>query len=157
MQVVGAHLPALGENPLGYGFRFTYAPGHQPFISFDSEINTFPTHSTGNFGQTQAFFGLKAGARVGQFGLFFKVRPGFDQFGGGADPGRLTRRLNFAMDVGGGVEYYFAPHLALRWDLGDVMTHFGGGVLLAPPGGPLGTSLGTRNSFQTTLGFLVHF
>ena len=150
------HLPVLGATPVGYGFRFTYG-AYLPFLSFDSEINLFPTRSTGNLGQTQAFFGLKAGARIGSWGVFLKARPGVARFGGGAAPQRLTHRTNFALDLGGGVEHYFAPHLALRWDLSNVMTHFGDGMLLAGPGGPIGTRLGTKSNFQTTVGLQVHF
>jgi hypothetical protein len=46
------------------------------------------------------------------------------------------------------------PHVGLRWDLSDVMTHFGSGTLNAGPGGPLGVPLGTRGNFQTTLGIV---
>ena len=152
-QVAFDHLPELGETPTGYGFRFTYA-AYLPLISFDAEVNSFPTHSTGNFGQTQAFFGLKAGARVGHWGVFLKARPGFAHFYGGAAPQRLSQRTNFALDLGGGVEYYFVPHVGLRWDLSDVMTHFGSGLLSFGPGNPIGVPLGTRGNFQTTVGIV---
>jgi hypothetical protein len=155
-QVAIHKVPELGETPLGYGFRFTYG-AYLPFLSFDSEINTFPTSSAGNFGETQGFFGLKAGLRVGKWGGFLKARPGFDHFGGGFDPQRLSSGTHFAMDLGGGVEYYFLPHLGLRWDLSDIMTHFGGATLSAGPGGPLGTPLGTQQNFQTTVGVVVTF
>ena len=155
-QVGFQSLPELGETAGSYGFRFTYGV-YPPFIALDTEINMFPTHTTGNLGQTQFFLGPKIGARVGRFGVFFKVRPGFDHFGGGIDPDRLTRRTNFALDVGGGIEYYFAPNLALRWDLSDVMTHFSSGQVLAPPGNAVGLPLGTIGNFQTTVGIMVHF
>jgi len=155
-QVGFQSLPELGETAGSYGFRFTYGV-YPPFIALDTEINMFPTHTTGNLGQTQFFLGPKIGARVGRFGVFFKVRPGFDHFGGGIDPGRLTRQTNFALDFGGGVEYYFAPNLVLRWDLSDVMTHFGSGQVLAPPGNAIGLPLGTVGNFETTVGIMVHF
>ena len=147
------HLPELGETPVGYGFRFTYA-AFVPFISFDAELNSFPTHATGNLGQTQAFFGLKAGTRVGRWGVFVKARPGLAHFYGGADQQRLTSRTNFALDIGGGIEYYFAPHIGLRWDLSDVSTYFGSGVLNAGPGESIGTPLGTHGNFQTMVGIV---
>ena len=155
-QVGFQSLPELGETAGSYGFRFTYG-AYPPFIAIDSEINMFPTHTTGNLGQTQFFLGPKIGARVGRLGVFFKVRPGFDHFGGGIDPGRLTRQTNFALDFGGGVEYYFAPNMALRWDLSDVMTHFGSGEVLSPPGNAIGLPLGTVGNFETTVGIMVHF
>jgi hypothetical protein len=152
-QLAFDHLPELGETPAGYGFRFTYA-AWLPLISFDAELNSFPTHGSGNFGQTQAFFGLKAGTRVGRWGVFLKARPGFAHFYDGAAQQRLTQRTNFALDLGGGVEYYFIPHVGLRWDLSDVMTHFGSGRLTSGPGGPLGVPLGTHGNFQTTVGIV---
>jgi hypothetical protein len=155
-QVAIHKLPELGETAFGYGFRVTYG-AYLPFLSFDSELNIFPTSSTGNFGETQGFFGLKAGVRVGRWGGFLKLRPGFDHFGGGFDPERMSSETHFALDLGGGVEYYFVPHLGLRWDLSDIMTHFGGTTLSSGPGGPIGTPLGTQQNFQTTLGLVVTF
>jgi len=155
-QVAIHKLPELGETVFGYGFRVTYG-AYLPFLSFDSELNIFPTNSTGNFGETQGFFGLKAGVRVGRWGGFLKLRPGFDHFGGGFNPQRMSSDTHFALDLGGGVEYYFIPHLGLRWDLSDVMTHFGGTTLSSGPGAPVGTALGTQQNFQTTLGLVVTF
>ena len=155
-QVAIHKLPELGETAFGYGFRFTYG-AYLPFLSFDSEINTFPTNSTGNFGETQGFFGLKAGLRVGRWGGFLKLRPGFDHFGGGGDPHRMSSETHFALDLGGGLEYYIVPHVGVRWDLSDIMTHFGGTTLSNGPGGPLGTPLGTQQNFQTTVGMVLTF
>ncbi len=152
-QLAFDHLPELGETPAGYGFRFTYA-ALVPFFSFDAELNSFPTHGSGNFGQTQAFFGLKAGTRVGRWGVFLKARPGFAHFYDGVAQQRLTQRTNFALDIGGGLEYYVLPHIGVRWDLSDVMTHFGSGMLNAGPGSPLGIQLGTQSNFQTTVGIV---
>lgn len=149
-------LPELGETPIGYGFRFTYN-AYPPFLAFDSEVDNYPTSATGNFGETQAFFGLKAGVRVGQWGVFFKARPGFAHFGGGFSEQRLTSRTHFALDLGGGAEYFILPHVGLRWDLSDVMVHYGDAMLQAGPGGPLGTPLGTRGNLQTTIGVIVSF
>lgn len=152
-QVAFDHLPELGETPTGYGFRFTYST-LVPFIAFDTEVNSFPARSTGNLGETQAFFGLKAGMRVRHWGVFLKARPGFAHFYGGAAPQRLSQRTSFALDLGGGIEYYFIPHVGLRWDLSDVTTHFGSGLLTSGPGNPLGAPLGTRGNFQTTVGIV---
>jgi hypothetical protein len=154
-QLAFHHLPELGETPIGGGFRFTYN-GYPPFLAFDSEINFFPTSSTGNLGETQAFFGLRAGVHVSRWGVYAKLRPGFVQFGGGGFPQRLTGRTNFALDLGGVIEYDIVPHIGLRWDLSDVMTHFGNAGLLAGPG-PVGVPLGTQNNFETTIGAVVRF
>jgi hypothetical protein len=60
-QIAVHSLPELGETHPGYGFRFTYN-GYPPFLALDSEINFFPTGSTGNLGETQFFVGLRAGS-----------------------------------------------------------------------------------------------
>ena len=93
---------------MGYGFRAGYE-AYLPFISLESEVNFFPTTSGGDLGETQAFFGLKFGKKIGSWGGFVKVRPGFTHFGGGAFPTRLTEHTKFALDLGGGIEYDLVP------------------------------------------------
>ncbi len=153
-QVAAHSVPELGETRFGYGFRFT--EGLYPFVSLDSEINFFPTSSTGNLGETQGFFGLKAGLKVGRWGVFAKLRPGFDSFGGGSFEQRLTSRTHFALDIGGVVEYYVLPRVALRLDLSDVMTDFGGATLVTGPG-RAGIPLGSQHNFESTFGAVLRF
>ena len=148
-------LPELGETHPGYGFRFTYN-GYAPFLALDSEINFFPTNSTGNLGETQVFAGLRAGVHVSRWGVYAKARPGFVNFGGGGFPQRLTSATHFALDLGGVIEYDVAPHIALRWDLSDVLTDFGGATLLSGPG-YVGAPLHTQHNFQSTIGAVVRF
>ena len=150
------NLPELGETRVGYGFRLTYA-AYLPFISFDAEFNSFPTGSSGNLGETQGFLGLKAGVRVGRWGVFGKARPGIANFGGGAFPNRITGATHFALDLGGGVEYYPLPHIGLRMDLSDVGTFFGNTSLRAGPGTPPGVPLHTQHNFETTTGVVLTF
>jgi hypothetical protein len=154
-QVAAHNVPELGETPFGYGFRFT-DDAYPPFVSLDSEINFFPTSSTGNLGETQGFFGVKAGLKVGRWGVFAKLRPGFDSFGGGSFEQRLTSRTHFALDIGGVVEYYVLPRVALRLDLGDVMTDFGGATLVTGPG-RAGVPLGSQHNFESTFGAMLRF
>jgi hypothetical protein len=153
-QVAAHSVPELGETRFGYGFRFT--EGLYPFVSLDSEINFFPTSSNGNLGETQGFFGLKAGLKVGRWGAFAKLRPGFDSFGGGSFEQRLTSRTHFALDIGGVVEYYVLPRVALRLDLSDVMTDFGGATLVTGPG-RAGIPLGSQHNFESTFGAMLRF
>ena len=148
-------LPELGETHPGYGFRFTYN-GYPPFLALDSEINFFPTDSTGNLGETQLFIGLRAGVHVSRWGVYAKLRPGFASFGGGGFPQRLTSATHFALDIGGVIEYDVAPHVGLRWDLSDVLTDFGSATLLEGPG-YAGAPLHTQHNFQTTIGAVVRF
>jgi hypothetical protein len=148
-------LPELGETHPGYGFRFTYN-GYPPFLALDSEINFFPTSSSGNLGETQLFVGLRVGVHVHRWGVYAKLRPGFANFGGGGFPQRLTSATHFALDLGGVIEYDVVPHIALRWDLSDVLTDFGGATLLAGPG-YIGAPLHTQHNFQTTIGAVLRF
>jgi hypothetical protein len=154
-QLAVHRLPELGETPVGYGFRLTYN-AYLPLVAFDSEVNFFPTSSTGNLGETQGFFGLRAGVHVSRWGIYAKLRPGFASFGGGGFEQRLTARTHFALDVGGVLKYDVAPHVALRWDLSEVLTYFGNATLLAGPG-PVGVPLGTRHNFETTIGAVLQF
>lgn len=154
-QLAVQNLPELGETRAGYGFRFTYN-GYVPFLALDTEVNFFPTSSTGNLGETQAFVGLRAGVHVHRWGVYAKVRPGFAQFGGGADPERLTSSTHFALDIGGVVEYDVVPLIALRWDLSDVLTDFGSATLTSGPG-YVGAPLHTVHNFETTIGAVLRF
>ncbi len=154
-QLAVHNLPELGETHAGYGFRFTYS-GYPPFLALDSEINFFPTSSTGNLGETQVFVGLRAGVHVSRWGVYAKLRPGFADFGGGAFPQRLTSSTHFALDIGGVIEYDVVPHIALRLDLSDVLTDFGGASLLAGPGN-VGAALRSQHNFETTIGAVLRF
>jgi len=152
----GHRLAEMDQTRVGYGFRLGYE-AYLPFISLESEVNFFPTTSSGNLGETQAFFGLKFGKHIGRWGGFLKARPGFTHFGGGAFPQRLTEQTKFALDLGGGVEYDLGPKVSLRWDLSDAKIFYGDAMLTAGPGNTLGAPLGTRNTLQSTFGVVLHF
>jgi hypothetical protein len=152
----GHRLSELDQSRLGYGFLGGYE-AYLPFISLESEVNFFPTTSGGNLGETQAFFGLKFGKKIGRWGGFVRVRPGFTHFGGGAFPNRLTERTKFALDLGGGLEFEVLSRLGLRLDLGDTKIYYGDAQLLATPAGPPGPRLGTHHTFQSSFGLVVHF
>lgn len=154
---IGGHrLSELDQSRLGYGFRLGYE-AYLPFISLESEVNFFPTTSGGDLGETQAFFGLKFGKRIGRWGGFLKARPGLTHFGGGAFSQRLTERTKFAMDLGGGVEFDLSEKVGLRLDLSDVKIFYGDAMVLAAPGGPPGPRLGTHDTLQSTFGLVLRF
>lgn len=154
--MLGHRLAEQNQSRLGYGFRAGYH-AWAPFVSFEGEVNFFPTSATGNLGETQAFFGLKFGKKIGRWGGFVKVRPGFTHFGGGAFPTRLTQQTNFALDLGGGVEYALAPKVDLRLDVGDTKIYYGDAALLSATPGVTSPRLGTRNTLQSSLGIVLHF
>src|SRR3954464_15502682 len=57
------------------GGRLTY--NFHEYVAFDSELVHYPENSSGNFGETQGLFGVRAGKRFGRapVGLFVKARP----------------------------------------------------------------------------------
>src|SRR5262249_51457412 len=77
----GAHLSAHSLSPLdqgnvGFGVRGGYE-AYPPFISLEAEMNFLPWSSKGSFGETQGFFGLRFGKKIGNWGGYIRVRPGF--------------------------------------------------------------------------------
>jgi hypothetical protein len=157
----GAHLSAHGlsqpdQGNVGFGLRGGYE-AYLPFISLEAELNFLPWSTGGSFGETQGLFGLKFGKKIGRWGAFFRVRPGFTHFGDGDFPDQLTESTKFALDLGGGIEYDIAPKVTLRLDLGDTRIYYGDAALRSSPGGPPGPRLGTHDTFQSNIGIVVHF
>lgn len=84
--------------------------------------------------RADAFFGLKLGARGNRFGAFAKLRPGFarlthqSQVCVGDDCARVLMlliqpeyRTEFALDLGGGFEFYPSPRTVARIEMGDTL------------------------------------
>jgi hypothetical protein len=105
-----------------------------------------------------ALFGLKMSARVDNAGVFLKIRPGFIHFEqAGATPTLVDRgsfnTKNFALDLGGGLEFYPSRHTMLRFDLGDTIIRLSGITCPVP-----GCSRGDiSNNFQFGLGVGLRF
>lgn len=132
-----------GRTEAGFGGRFTY--NVTDYLALEAEGNFFPhrclTCTTGNNGRiTEGLFGVKAGRRFNKFGLFAKGRPGFVRFGEGiadfiplsSTPGpfplfEIRRRAttNFAVDVGGVLEFYPSRRIVTRFDAGDTIIRYG--------------------------------
>lgn len=111
----------------GFGGRITYDANR--ILSLEAELNFFPKDSSGRNGQ--GLFGIKAGRRSDKLGVFGKARPGFMRFSRVFDcPGADKRSCDefayaeFAMDLGGVIEYYHSPRSVLRFDVGDTVIHF---------------------------------
>ena len=75
---IGGQIFSFQSHDLGFGWgagsRFTYNLNN--YIAFDSEVNFF-LPDEGPAYATQGLFGIKAGKRTRHFGIFAKVRPGF--------------------------------------------------------------------------------
>ena len=139
---VAAEFSSLTLNPghtePGLGGRFTY--NLNKHVALEAAGYFFPHTcefcSTGRI--TEGLFGVKAGKRFQKWGIFGKARPGLASFskgafnlvpigGGGPFPFRVeSRRLtNFALDVGGVLEFYPSRRIVTRFDFGDTMVRFG--------------------------------
>lgn len=120
------------------------------WLAAEAEIAFFPgdditvrsTLSDTDFGlvyerqRVDGFFGAKIGHRGSRYGIFGKVRPGFtrlnDQGVGcvGVDCARILAvsllaapryQTEFALDVGGGVEFFPSRRTVVRFEFGDTM------------------------------------
>jgi hypothetical protein len=122
----------------GAGGRITY--NINDAFAFEGEANFLPDNEDFLFSggrQTQFLFGLKSGQRSETIGIFGKLRPGFVQFdryfigennpacGGFALPAECfgTKR-NFALDVGGGFEYYPNRFTVIRFDFSNLIIRY---------------------------------
>ena len=129
----------------GFGGRFTY--NINKHVAVEAEGNFFPRDPE-NFYEalkgghkTQALFGIKAGMRSRRIGLFLKLRPGLVSFSNltrvGCDcnaPPPKPSETDFALDVGGVVEFYTSRRTFLRFDLGDTIVHSNSGNTIELPG-----------------------
>jgi hypothetical protein len=164
----GVSLEGFRETVNGLGGRFGY--NFNKNLALDAEFSFFPEAHLGNrqTGQkTQAFAGVRAGARSRYVGLFAKARPGVMFIGevtsgfdcNGTSFGRTCRpnHNNFALDVGGVLELYPSGRAIVRLDAGDTIVRIreargGTGVLFG------GTGAGdTTHNFQFSAGFGYRF
>lgn len=145
---------SVSESPLGIGGRLTY--NINKYAAIDGEIAHFPQNPSGNFGESQAFAGVKAGIRNEKFGLFAKARPGFVRFGGDFFKVRNGgAKSYFAMDVGGVFEFYPNSRVIIRADVGDTIIRFGNDRIQT--GSAAAISPGTTHNLQTGIGIGFRF
>jgi hypothetical protein len=145
----------VGEKPGGFGGRFAYNFTNN--FAFDAEAAYFPENPSGNFGQTVALAGLRAGIRSESFGVFAKLRPGVVRFGGEFFRVRNDGSQNyFAVDVGGVLEFYPSPRVIVRLDFGDTIVPFGDNTINTG-GLPPTIRPGTTHNFQGSFGIGFRF
>jgi hypothetical protein len=140
------------------------------FVYLDASVNFFPkdedTGGPNDGGRIlQGFFGTREGFQVQRFGFFAKVRPGFMNYSRtltgvsltGPMSFRYSRATDFALDVGGVVEYYWTRRALLRFDVGDTLLYNSprpfnvDGAVSYPP------VPGRRNSLQIGIGLGFRF
>ena len=146
----------------GFGGYASYRFYH--VFYFDSDVLYFPrgSNSSGphDGGEIlQGLFGLKGGIRRNHFGIFGKVRPGFNSYSqalsGISSSGQesFDRSTNLVLDLGGIVEFYPGERGTLRLEAGDTHIYFNtrdvnfGGTAIPVGGGKL----------QHTIQFIVGY
>ena len=129
----------------GLGSRFAFNLNNN--LALETQTDFFPDNERfsgfRNTGRAfQGLFGVKAGKRWSNFGIFGKARPGFITFtrgvsdivitGAPAAEGGLPlfiirpRRLtHFAVDVGGALEFYVSRRILTRFDAGGLIIRSG--------------------------------
>lgn len=129
----------------GFGGRVSY--DFSRWVATEGEVNIFRNDSferhpspdlfpgfrlAYNRRRVDGFFGAKVGVRGARFGVFGKVRPGFTRlFDKGIECAgdvcalmllaRPEYRTEFALDVGGVVEFYPTARTVTRVDLGSTV------------------------------------
>ncbi|MBC8030808.1 MAG: outer membrane beta-barrel protein [Pyrinomonadaceae bacterium] len=123
----------------GFGARIGFNVA--PYLTLEAEGNLFPRDRDREGGRkAQGLFGAKVGKRFDKAGVFAKARPGFVRFSRGDyhfGPGgciavfpppiacfQPVAKTNFALDLGGVVEFYPSSNTILRFDAGDTMIRF---------------------------------
>lgn len=131
----------------GFGGRLTF--NLTDHIGLEGELNYFPEERANfaeplyiNSQRLQGLFGVKAGVRGDRMGIFGKVRPGFMRFGEGTPDPRIqtfapvppqTSNTEFALDLGGVLEFYPSRHTSLRFDIGDTIIRYSRGNVSGRP------------------------
>jgi hypothetical protein len=176
--------PALTTNEnsntnYGFGGRFGYKLSK--YFTLEAEANFFPHDGVLDGGKkSQAFFGVKAGKRFENFGVFAKARPGFVNYSRGdyqfAGPCitvfpppigcyQPVGQTNFAIDLGGVFEYYPSRRTIIRFDAGDTMVRLPARNVAAFQTNPTGAfslvvvpaTAETKHHFQGSVGFGFRF
>ena len=114
--------------------------------------------------RTDGFVGVKVGTRASKFGVYAKVRPGFTYLFDrgteclGVECARILMLLardeykpEFALDLGGGVEFYPTARTVARVEFGDTMIRHRS---FAPP---CWADRCTSHNFSTRIGGGVRF
>jgi hypothetical protein len=165
------------NNSSGFGGRFSY--NLSKYFALEAEANFFPSDRDLDGGRkVQGLFGVKAGKRFEKFGVFAKARPGFVRyekgdyrFGTGGCPTVFptplgcfhpVARTNFAIDLGGVLEYYPSKRTIIRFDAGDTMVHLPTRNVAAFQSNGLSLVVvsaapETKHNFQGSVGFGFRF
>jgi hypothetical protein len=123
----------------GLGGRFTF--NLNKVVALEAATYFFPKKcfQCRNAGTiVEGLGGVKVTKRFEKWGIFAKARPGVITFSEGTFDARppivgfplvpiqfeFSRLTTFAMDVGGGIEFYPTKRIVTRFDVGDTIIHF---------------------------------
>jgi hypothetical protein len=177
---VGAQFTALTLERLPYAAGVRMEPGVGGYVSYrfyrvfyaDGSLIFYPrdtatsqVHDGGSV--FQGLFGLKGGIRRDHFGIFGKVRPGFQSYSRAwtgitetspgpppVDESTYNRSTAFALDLGGIVEIYPSKHGTLRFDAGDTHVYFKTTNFTYPDGTVVSVPGGQRkHTIQLSVGY----
>ena len=140
-QFVATELDELDSTDYGFGGRLGFAA--TPLFTFEGELSFFPSDIPDvvpvSSSRLEGLFGVKVGPRFDRFSVFGKARPGFVQFGEASEPvicilifppplGCVLAggETVFALDLGGGVEFFPSERTLLRFDVSDLMLKYPG-------------------------------
>ena len=134
-----------------------------PFLFADSAVIFYPrdtrssdAHDGGQI--LQGVFGARVGVRKNHFGIFGKVRPGFNSYSraltGMTNSGEtFDRSTNFVLNLGGVVEFYTTKRSVLRIDAGDTHIYFADKTLTTATGPVTAPGGSLKHSLELTVGY----
>jgi hypothetical protein len=129
---------------LGVGARFSWHP--TALVGTEAEVGfypaDFPRKIAFSRSQVEGLFGVTLGPRLGLMRPFGKLRPGFVTFHEAPFPiacllifpqplscALASGKTVFALDVGGGLEFFPDDHAFVRFDIGDRSVRYPAPVL----------------------------
>ncbi len=128
-------LMTTGYRNAGVGGRF--GVNASEMLAFEAEVDHFPQDKYAEGKKTLSLFGVKIGTRTDSAGLFARIRPGFIKFGNELVGGTNCDPLNptstcyaaqnhFALDIGGGFEFFPTHKTVVRFDIGNLLIRYSG-------------------------------
>ncbi len=150
--VAGAVSSEFDGTDVGFGGRLSWSP--TALIGADAEITFYPEDFSGDLAdgvaneqpfsgsRIEGLFGVTVGPRLGAVRPFAKLRPGFLTFNEAPEPIACilifppTLRCTlaggetvFALDYGGGVDFFPTDRTVLRFEIGDRAVRYPGPVV----------------------------
>ena len=139
--LAGAVSGEFDSTDLGVGVRLSWYP--TTLVGADADVSFYPQELAAfSSNRVEGLFGVTIGPRIGRLRPFAKLRTGLVAFREASEPlacilifaPPLTCRLGagttvFALDLGGGIEWFPAGRTSLRVDVGDRLVRYPGPAL----------------------------